>query len=48
MGRGFDIPWEGGSKYHGWGVRYTMGKGVEIPYIGGGENTMVNGSIYYG
>ena len=24
MDGGFDIPWAGGSKYHGWWVRYTI------------------------
>jgi hypothetical protein len=30
-GRGFDIPQVGGLIYHGLGVRYTMGKGFDIP-----------------
>ena len=28
---GFDIPWIGGSKYHGKGVQYTISRGVKIP-----------------
>ena len=39
------------SKYHGYGVRYTMGKGFKMPCIGG-QNTMdiswVMGSKYNG
>jgi hypothetical protein len=41
MGREVDIPWEGGSKYHGLWVRYTMrmgdqntmSKGVKMPWV---------------
>ena len=40
MGRGFDIPLVGRSKYHGYGVPYAIDRGVEIPWVGG--------SIYYG
>jgi hypothetical protein len=46
MGRGFKIPWiEGqntmgrGSKYHGYGVRYTMDKGFNIPWVGGSAHS---------
>ena len=42
MGRRLDIPWIGVSKCHGYGGRYTMGRvvdiqwvGVDIPWIGG-------------
>ena len=31
MGRGVEIPWLGGSKYHGLGGQNTMGRGVNIP-----------------
>jgi hypothetical protein len=34
MVRGVDIPWVGGSIYHGLGGQYTMGRGVDILYIG--------------
>ena len=34
MGRGFDIPWVGGSIYHGKGAPYTMGRGLDIPWVG--------------
>ena len=39
MGRGVDIPWEGG--------RYTIGMGVDIPCVGD-RYTMGRGSIYHG
>ena len=49
-GRGFDIPWVGikiqwvgGSILHGYGVRYTMGNEVEIPWV-----VKIRGSIYHG
>ena len=40
MGKGVDIPWVGGSIYHGWGGQYTMGRGVDIIWL--------RGSIYHG
>ena len=41
MGCGDDIPWVGGSIYHGYGGQYTMDwGGVDIPWV--------EGSIYYG
>ena len=48
MGCGDDIPWVGGSIYHGlgWG-RYTMGRGVDILWVGV-QYTMGRGSIYHG
>jgi hypothetical protein len=33
MGRGFDIPWVRGSKYHGMGDQNIMSKGVKIPWV---------------
>jgi hypothetical protein len=33
MGRGFNIPWVGRSKYHRQGVQYTIGKGFEMPWV---------------
>jgi hypothetical protein len=36
MGRGVDIPWVGGSKYHGTGSKYH-GYGVKIPWVKGYE-----------
>jgi hypothetical protein len=52
MDRGFDIPRVGGSKYHGDGVRYpmdrggyTMGKGLDIPWVGA-QNTMGRGFAF--
>ena len=42
MDRGFDIPWVGGSKYHGKGGRYTTGRGFNIPWIGD-QNTIGRG-----
>ena len=30
-GRGFKIPWGWNSRYHGYGVRYTMNMWVKIP-----------------
>ena len=44
MGRGFDIPYIEGSKYHGYRVQYTMDKGLDIPWVGG-LNTMGRGPI---
>jgi hypothetical protein len=35
MDRGFNIQWVGRSKYHGYGVLYTMDKGFDIPLIRG-------------
>ena len=35
-----------GSEYHGYGVRYTMGCGVQT-WVGG-QNTMGRGSKYHG
>ena len=35
MCRGVNIPWVGGSKYHG--------QGVNIPWLGGDQNTMGRG-----
>ena len=40
MGRGFDIPWVGRSKYHRQGVQYTMGREFTISWVGD--------SIYHG
>ena len=40
MGRGVDIPWVGGSIYHGYGVRYSMIRGARYTWVGG--------SIYHG
>ena len=28
--KGFDLPWVGGSKYHGYGVRYTIGRRSKV------------------
>jgi hypothetical protein len=55
MGRGSNIPWVGGSKYHGKGVGYTMGREFDTPCMGV-QYTMsrefkipwVGGSIYHG
>jgi hypothetical protein len=30
IGKGFDLPWVGGSKYNGHGVRYTMGRRSKV------------------
>jgi hypothetical protein len=53
MRRGLDIPWVGGPKYHGEGVRYTIGmgftmplEGFDIPWIGD-KIPWVTGSIYH-
>ena len=32
MDRGFDMPWVGGSKYHGKGVQYIMDR--EFEWVG--------------
>ena len=37
MGKGFNIPWVGGSIYHGLGGQNTMGRGVKIPWVGGSK-----------
>jgi hypothetical protein len=42
IGRGVDIPGAGGSKYHGLRGRYTMGRGVNMPWVWG-QYTMVRG-----
>jgi len=38
MGREVDIPWVGGSKYHGEGGQYSMGRGrsntIQIKILG--------------
>jgi hypothetical protein len=39
MDKRFDIPWIGGSKYHGKGVPYTMDMRFDIPWLAG-QNTM--------
>ena len=44
MGRRFDIPWVGGPIYHGNGGRYTMARGVNIPWVWG-RYPMCRGSI---
>jgi hypothetical protein len=36
---GVEIPWVGGSKYHGQGGSTYHGLGVNIPWLGG-QNTM--------
>jgi hypothetical protein len=41
------MPWVGGLKYHGYGGRYTMGKGFDIPCVGG-QNNMNRGVKYHG
>jgi hypothetical protein len=43
MGKGVDIPWGGGSIYHGEGVDIPW-VGVEIPWVGG-QYTMDRGLI---
>jgi hypothetical protein len=55
MGREFDIPWVGSSKYHGYRVQYTMDRGFDIPWIGikytmdrGFDIPWIEGSIYHG
>jgi hypothetical protein len=35
IGKGFDLPWVGGSKYHAYGIRYTMGRRFALFCIGG-------------
>ena len=45
--KGFDLPWVGGSKYHGYGVRYTIGRRSkvhkqEVRYI-----SCIGGLIYH-
>jgi hypothetical protein len=55
MGMGVKIPWVGGSIYHVYGGRYTMGREVNMPWVGS-RYTMVRGvdipwvgrSIYHG
>ena len=42
MSMGVNIPWLGGSKYHGQGIQNTMGKWINIPWAGG-QNTMGSG-----
>ena len=42
MGRGIKIPCVGMSKYHGWVVRHTMGRGFDILWVAG-QNTMDRG-----
>ena len=32
-----------GSKYHRYGGRYTMGRGIDIPGVGGSQYTMGRG-----
>ena len=39
--------WLGGTIYHGKGGRYTMGIGVDMPWVGGGYN-IGRWSIYLG
>ena len=34
-GWGVDIPWVGGSIYHGLRARYNMGRVVDITWVGG-------------
>ena len=36
-----------GSNYHGYGVRYTMDRWFDIPWVGG-QNTIDRGSKYHG
>jgi hypothetical protein len=57
MGRGFDIPYtlEGVKLYDGYGVRYTIGRGFDTPWVGaqysidwGFDIPWVGGSIYHG
>ena len=40
MGRGVNIPWVGGSIYHGYEARYTKCRKLDIPWVGS--------SIYHG
>ena len=40
MVKGVNIPWVGG--------RYTMGRGVDILWVGGVDIRWVGGSIYHG
>ena len=35
MGREVKIPLVGGSKYHGYGGRYSIVRGIKISWIGG-------------
>jgi hypothetical protein len=38
IGRWFDIPWVGGSIYHGFGrgaIQNTIGRWFDMPWIGG-------------
>jgi len=43
MGMWVDIPWVGGQNTMGKGNQNTMGKWVNIPWAGGGQNTMGRG-----
>jgi hypothetical protein len=52
MDRGFDMPWVGGSKYHGKGVQYIMDR--EFEWVGwskyrvwGFDILLVRGSTYH-
>ena len=35
IGRGVDIPWVGGSIYHGYGGQIPWIGGLKIPWVGG-------------
>jgi hypothetical protein len=39
MDKGFNIPWAGDSIYHGYWVKHTMVRGINIPWVRG-QNTM--------
>ena len=45
MGRGVKI---GGSIYHGYRGQYTMGRVVDIPWVGWSRYTMDRDSKYHG
>ena len=47
MGKGFDIPWVGGSTYHGYGVKIQWMGLFNIPWVGV-KIPCVRGSIYHG
>ena len=55
IGKGFDLPWVGGSKYHAYGIRYTMGRRSKVHkhgvrYIMGRRFALscIGGLIYHG
>ena len=48
MDMGLDIPFVGGSKNHGYGVSYTIGRGVKRTWVRGFDIPCVGGSKYDG